>query len=135
MKTTPLRAASAAVLAIFVSACAGGPLLGGGSGAATTQAKVTDGGLVGSAVSGSLNRQALKAALDSEYQALEFARPDEPVKWAAGGASGEVNAASPYQVGEQNCRAYEHTVFGDGAPTVLRGTACRNGDGTWTPLT
>lgn len=135
MKTTPLRAASAAGLAIFVSACAGGPLIGSGPGTAAMQPKVTNGGLVGTATANSLNRRALKAALDSEYQALEFAKPDEPVKWAAGGASGEVNAASPYQVGEQNCRAYEHTVFGGGAPTVLRGTACRNGDGTWTPLT
>jgi surface antigen len=49
---------------------------------------------------------------------------------------GEVMAAQPYRVGSQDCRQYTHTVFsGSGAGATARGTACRNADGSWTPLT
>ena len=34
-----------------------------------------------------------------------------------------------------NCRSYTHTIYIDGQPQTARGTACRNPDGTWTPLT
>ena len=56
-------------------------------------------------------------------------------KTASGSHSGEVVAAQPYQVGSQNCRQYTHTVRIDGTPQSARGTACRNEDGSWTPLT
>jgi surface antigen len=45
-----------------------------------------------------------------------------------------VIAAAPYQVGSQNCRQYTHTVTSDGHEVKARGAACRNKDGTWTPL-
>ncbi|MCR5858930.1 hypothetical protein [Mesorhizobium sp. J428] len=51
------------------------------------------------------------------------------------GRYGEVAAAQPYRVGSQDCRQYTHTVTLGGAQNVARGTACRNSDGSWTPLT
>ena len=30
-----------------------------------------------------------------------------------------------------SCRQYTHTVYIDGRPQTMRGTACRNPDGTW----
>jgi surface antigen len=45
-----------------------------------------------------------------------------------------VVAAAPYQVGSQNCRQYTHTITVDGKDTVSRGSACRNNDGSWSPL-
>ena len=50
------------------------------------------------------------------------------------GRYGEVVAAQPYRVGSQDCRQYTQTVFTGGSRTA-RGTACRNADGSWTPLT
>ena len=47
----------------------------------------------------------------------------------------QVVAAQPYRVGSQDCRQYTHTVVQDGQTKTARGTACRNADGSWTPLT
>jgi surface antigen len=73
-------------------------------------------------------------ALEAEYRALEAAPGGQPVVWSGRGISGQVVAAAPYQVGSQNCRQYSHTVTVDGKQTVARGSACRNDNGTWTPL-
>lgn len=73
-------------------------------------------------------------ALEAEYRALEEAVGGQPMAWKGNDASGEVIANAPYQVGAQNCRQYRHTVKVDGRDMVARGAACRNSDGTWTPL-
>jgi surface antigen len=74
-------------------------------------------------------------ALEAEYRALEAAPGGQPVTWTGSGVKGEVVANAPYQVGTQNCRQYRHTVTSGGRDAVARGAACRNSDGTWTPLT
>lgn len=75
-------------------------------------------------------------ALEAEYRALEAAPGGQPVAWSGGGGvRGEVVAAAPYQVGAQNCRQYTHKVTATGRQAQARGAACRNKDGTWTPLT
>jgi surface antigen len=73
-------------------------------------------------------------ALEAEYRALEAAPGGQPVAWSGRTVSGQVVAAAPYQVGSQNCRQYTHTVTVGDKPTVARGAACRNDDGTWSPL-
>ncbi|AVA20837.1 hypothetical protein ACXHXG_01885 [Rhizobium sp. LEGMi198b] len=73
-------------------------------------------------------------ALEAEYRALETAPLGQPVAWTGKNVRGEVVAAAPYQVGSQNCRQYTHTITVDDKPTQARGAACRNDDGTWTPL-
>ncbi|CAD7027153.1 membrane protein [Pseudorhizobium endolithicum] len=73
-------------------------------------------------------------ALEAEYRALEAAAVGQPIQWTGRGVSGQVTAAAPYQVGSQNCRQYKHTINADGRDVIARGTACRNKDGTWTPL-
>ncbi len=91
-------------------------------------------GLVGNAT---LEPAERKRALQAEYQALEYSPAGKVVEWknSASSRSGEVVAAQPYQVGSQNCRQYTHTIRIDGTPQSNRGTACRNEDGSWTPLT
>ncbi len=74
-------------------------------------------------------------ALEAEYRALEAAPGGQPVTWDGRGVNGSVVAAAPYQVGSQNCRQYSHTVTVKGQPKTARGAACRNPDGSWTPLT
>ncbi|MBW9052930.1 hypothetical protein [Rhizobium mesosinicum] len=73
-------------------------------------------------------------ALEAEYRALEGAAVGQPVTWTGRDAKGSVVAAAPYQVGSQNCRQYTHTVTVDGKDTLARGAACRNENGTWSPL-
>ena len=73
-------------------------------------------------------------AVEAEYRALEGAAVGQPVVWSGRNASGKVVAAAPYQVGSQNCRQYTHTLTVDGKDTVARGSACRNDDGSWSPL-
>lgn len=73
-------------------------------------------------------------ALEAEYRALENSPSGQKVAWSDDDAAGEVVAAAPYQVGNQNCRQYKHSVVMDGKTFQARGTACRNDDGTWTPL-
>lgn len=78
-----------------------------------------------------------RAAIEAEYKALEYAPKGVVVSWKgrSGQTSGEVTAAQPYQVGSQNCRQYNHNFTVDGTPQIVRGTACRNEDGSWSPLT
>lgn len=74
-------------------------------------------------------------ALEAEYRALEAAPGGQPVAWSGRGVSGEVVAAAPYQVGSQNCRQYTHTLKLEDRQAVARGAACRNANGSWSPLT
>jgi len=73
-------------------------------------------------------------ALEAEYRALEAAPGGQPVLWKGSGVSGQVVASAPYQVGSQNCRQYTHTVTTEEREAKARGAACRNENGTWTPL-
>lgn len=98
--------------------------------------RALDGGLVSQIQGANLGTEDKKLALQAEYKALEDAPGGQPVPWSgATGVSGSVVAATPYQVGTQNCRQYTQTVNVDGRAMVARGAACRNPNGTWTPLT
>ncbi|MBB5663141.1 surface antigen [Rhizobium leguminosarum] len=91
------------------------------------------GGLVGrSGVT--LSDSDKQRALEAEYRALEGAAVGQPMLWTGKDVTGKVVAAAPYQVGSQNCRQYTHTLTVDGKDTVVRGAACRNEDGSWSPL-
>jgi surface antigen len=98
-----------------------------------TYIKALEGGIV-SRTGVKIGDSDLQRALEAEYRALEAAPGGQPVVWSGRGVSGKVVAAAPYQVGSQNCRQYTHTVTVDDKETQARGAACRNDDGTWTPL-
>ncbi|KQV32627.1 hypothetical protein ASC97_03415 [Rhizobium sp. Root1203] len=91
------------------------------------------GGIVGRA-GVTLSDSDRQRALEAEYRALEGAAVGQPVVWSGRNVSGKVVAAAPYQVGSQNCRQYTHTLTVEGKDTVARGSACRNDNGSWTPL-
>ncbi|MET3599253.1 hypothetical protein [Martelella mangrovi] len=73
-------------------------------------------------------------ALQAEQYALASAPAGETVSWQGRDAQGSVTAASPYQVGDQNCRQYTQKVTVQGREYVGRGAACREPDGLWTLL-
>lgn len=143
-----LRLAGIAVAGLFLTGCVSSPSGSGSSliGAfaspagsdqpmSATIAEAMAGGLIGRGLGDDLDRGDRRRALEAEYRALEYAASGEPVAWQSGSrTSGQVVAAPPYRVGSQNCRQYSHTVSQNGTERVGRGTACRNADGSWTPL-
>jgi surface antigen len=75
-------------------------------------------------------------ALEAEYNVLETAPAGQKIVWEGeGGMRGEVVAAVPFQVGSQNCRQYTHEITLKSTQKTARGAACRNANGSWTPLT
>lgn len=145
-----MRARSLPILAVLALAgCATsnpGTVVGGFAGQPTRPAtapasqaivQAMGGGLVGSIAGEGLSRGERLRAIEAEYRALEHTPVGQTVTWGerASGRYGEVTAAQPYRVGSQDCRQYVHTVTLGGAQKVGRGTACRNPDGSWTPLT
>jgi surface antigen len=114
------------------SSAAGG-LLSPKPSASASYITALQGGIV-SRTGAELSSSDRSRALEAEYRALEEAAGGQTVAWKGDDASGEVTANAPYQVGAQNCRQYRHTVTVKGKEMMARGAACRNSDGTWTPL-
>jgi len=94
------------------------------------------GGLVARIPALKISKSDRARALEAEYKALETAPAGQKIAWdGSSGVHGEVLVAAPYQVGSQNCRQYAHSIALDGnAPATARGAACRNADGSWSPL-
>lgn len=104
---------------------------------AATIIQAMGGGLVGGQIGEGLGDRDRRSALEAEYRALEYTQSGRPVGWKGNRSDryGEVVAAQPYRVGSQDCRQYTHTIFMGGQSRSARGTACRNPNGSWTPLT
>lgn len=123
-----------------LSGCASSGTSGKGDGGKKVGASILEemnGGLIGGSIGSELSAHDRRSALEAEYKALEYTPSGQPVTWedAGAGRHGVVVAGQPYQVGSQNCRQYTHTVYFGAAPKVAKGAACRNPDGSWTPLT
>ena len=89
-------------------------------------------GEIGAALTG----PAMKQALEAEYNALENRNSGEITKWQYSKLqNGKITSYPPYQVGSSSCRRYIHSVSVNGNTSQAAGTACRNKDGIWTPLT
>ena len=115
-----------------------GALLGGRGGGRFAGAVVgaVAGGLLGGAIGASLDERDRRRAYAAEMQALEYGQDDAPVGWR-GESSGYYGTVVPgpyYESGGRRCRRYSHTVYINGQPQLARGTACRNPDGGWTPV-
>jgi surface antigen len=154
MKAVSLAAALAALVAVpacgpdvskqdsgtVVGAIAGGVIgnqfgQGGGRVAATLAGAVV-GGIVGNEIGRSLDARDRELARQAELDAWERGSSGRPVRWRNpdNGRYGEVIPDAPYKRGGNDCRDYTHRVYIDGRPQAMRGTACRNPDGTWTPV-
>jgi len=102
-----------------------GALIGAGAGA-----------LIGNRIGAALDDEDKKRAYEAEMNALENGPSGAPVGWRNpdSGRYGSVVPGPAYVESGRNCRAYTETIYIDGRPQTARGTACRNPDGTWTPL-
>lgn len=93
-------------------------------------------GPLGSKLGAELSAAAMRQAIIAEYDALETGRSGETTRWQYSSAqNGKIISYPPYQVGSANCRRYIHSVSINGKTSQAAGTACRNKDGIWTPLT
>lgn len=120
-----------------VGAVAGGLLgstvgRGGGQVAATVVGAVI-GGVIGSQIGRDMDDRDRRLAEQAEYDALERGSSGRSRVWRneENGHYGEIVPSRPYRRSGYHCRDYAHTVYMRGRPETLRGTACRNPDGTW----
>jgi surface antigen len=122
---------------IVGGALAGGAIgaLAGGGGRSVVAGAIL-GGLVGGVIGNALDEEDRRRAYAAELQALEYGGPGAPVSWEGQrGARGTIVAGPPHARGQyQRCRDYTHTIYVQGRPEVARGVACRNPDGSWSPI-
>jgi surface antigen len=156
------KAVAAAFLALGVMGCAGNPQtgtgpkentgtavgaiagavigsqFGGGVGerVAAGLAGAAIGGLLGNRIGASMDDEDKQRAYEAQRQALEGGQSGAPVSWRNpdSGRYGTVVPGPAYQQAGNTCRQYTHTIYIEGKPQTARGAACRNPDGTWTPV-
>ena len=160
MRSTRLMLCAVLVAAMTVAGCANDPyapnqntgavagaltggalgaILGGrGTGSRIAGAAVgaAAGGLLGSAIGASLDEQDRQMAYAAEMQALESGAPGAPIGWRSDHSEyyGTIVPGPYYSRAGARCREYSHTIYVRGRPEIARGTACRNPDGSWTPV-
>src|SRR5262245_40290980 len=124
-----------------VGAIAGGLLgstIGGNLGTkiAAGVAGAAIGGLIGNRIGAAMDDEDKRRAYAAQMQALESGRSGAPVTWKNPdtGRYGAIVPGPAYQQANGTCRQYTHTIYIDGTPQTARGAACRNPDGTWTPI-
>ena len=125
----------------LVGALAGaaiGSQIGGSTGSriAAGVAGAAIGGLVGNRIGAALDDDDRARAYAAQMEALESGPSGAPVNWRNpdSGRYGSVVPGASYQQAGNTCRSYTHTIYLDGRPQTARGTACRNPDGSWTPI-
>jgi surface antigen len=152
MRVVLLRMASLATLALvpaLIAACSsnqnGGFLLGAFSspapkpapGNARVRASTGNGAVIGGIASQGIGRamstRERGIAADAEYRALEYGQSGSKTAWSypAMNHRGAIVPGRPYKKGEQYCRIYTHTINRGAGPEIVKGTACRDDNGTW----
>lgn len=159
---SPAKFACASLFAASLSACAATPETGqgakentgtavgaiagalvgsqfGGNTASRLAAGVAGaavGGLIGNRIGASMDDEDKQRAYAAQMQALESGQSGAAVTWKNpdSGRYGTIVPGPAYQQAGNTCRQYTHTIYIDGKPQTARGAACRNPDGTWTPI-
>jgi surface antigen len=115
-----------------------GSQIGGGSGerVAAALGGALIGGLIGNRIGAAMDDEDKKRAYAAQMQALEAGPSGAPVAWRNpdSGRYGSIVPGPAYQQQGMTCRQYTHTIYIDGKPQTARGSACRNPDGTWNPV-
>ena len=152
MRIALLRVASLAtlaVVAVLVTACGSnqgaGSLLGAfsspaaktaeGNGRvrASTGSGAVIGGIASKEIGRGMSTRERGIAADAEYRALEYGQSGSKTAWTypAMNHRGTIVPGRPYKRGDQYCRTYAHTITRGGSPEIVKGVACREGNGTW----
>lgn len=94
------------------------------------------GGLIGNRIGAGMDDEDKRRAYEAQMSALETGPSGAPVAWRNpdSGRYGSIVPGPSYQASGRNCRSFTHTIYINATPQTARGTACRNPDGTWTPI-
>ncbi len=115
-----------------------GSQFGGGTGerVGAALAGAAIGGLIGNRIGAALDDEDKQRAYEAQMQALEQGPSGAPVAWRNpdSGRYGSIVPGPAYDQRGMRCRQYTHTIYIDGRPQSARGSACRNPDGSWTPV-
>jgi len=120
----------------------GGALAGaaiGGRGAAAVGGAIAGaavGGLIGNRIGAAMDEEDRRRAYAAEMAAMEAEAAGGPYEWRnpRSGHYGVIVPGPVYVERGGRCRNYTHTIYIRGRPEVARGVACRNPDGTWSPV-
>ncbi len=115
-----------------------GSTIGGTAGdrVAAAAAGAAIGGLIGNRIGAAMDDEDRRLAYQAQIEALEQGAPGAPVGWRnpISGRHGSIVPGPAYVQRGLQCRGYTHTIFIDARPQIARGTACRNGDGSWSAI-
>jgi surface antigen len=115
-----------------------GSQFGGGVGGHLAGAAVGAGlgALIGNRIGAAMDDEDRERAYAAQMSALNEGTPGTAISWRNpdSGRYGTVVPGPYYEAQGRRCRSYTHTIYIDGRPETARGTACRNPDNTWTPL-
>lgn len=116
-----------------------GSQIGGSAGTrvAAGVAGAAIGGLIGNRIGAGLDDDDKRRAYEAQIAALEGGSPGAPTGWENpdSGRRGTIVPGPAYDRRGLRCREYTHTIYIDERPQIARGAACRNPDGSWSPLT
>lgn len=115
-----------------------GSQIGGGAGerVAAGVAGALIGGMIGNRIGAAMDDEDKRRAYEAQMSALERGPSGGMVEWRNpdSGRYGTVVPGPEYAQRGTKCRQYTHTIYIEGRPQTARGSACRNPDGTWTPV-
>ncbi len=114
-----------------------GSQFGGGTGnKVAIGAGVLAGGFLGNQVGKSLDCQDQQYHYDTTQNALETQKVGQSSSWSNPdtGHSGEITPTRTYTSDGQPCRDFTQTILIDGEAEKINGTACRQNDGSWKPI-
>ncbi len=125
-----------AVACLVLASCTSEISLGSKPAPETTGSANSPGGVLSGGIGANLDEHDRQRAYAAEVQALETGEPGIPVGWRGDGPKryGTVVPGAAYQAHGAKCRDFSHSIYVDGKPQVARGTACRNPDGSWSPI-
>jgi surface antigen len=129
----PNKADTGLVLGSVAGGVVGNQIGDGRGRVLATVAGAVVGGIVGSEIGRSMDARDRQLAQEAEFDALERGQSGSKRQWRNpdNGRYGEIVPSKPYKRGANDCRDFTHTIYIDGRPQQMRGTACRNPDGTW----
>lgn len=91
------------------------------------------GGVIGNRVGANMDEVSRARYFDAQARAFDSGSTQE---WynEERGDRGRISAGREYYQGGRTCRPYDSEVYISGRGETMRGTACRNPDGTWSPV-